>query len=122
MAPAVGFDELQPYSNTREFVGHYTGESGNAVSEEVIAKRPGAGIHGSVLVPNEEWSQAEVRNRAREVAVPALAGRLKFPAALNGSPGFEGIYRTKSEAAGILVEVYGIRALYTDIEGVPLEP
>lgn len=122
VALTLGFDELQLYSNTREFVGHYIGDSGNPTSEEIIAKRPGAGIYGSVLVPHEEWSQKEVRDRARDLAVSALAGRLKFPAAFNGSPAFEGIYRTESEEAGVLVEVYGIRAIYDEIEGVPPAP
>ncbi|MBI1175922.1 S8 family serine peptidase [bacterium] len=122
LALVLGFDELQFYSNTREFTSFFTDNSNNPVSEEVIGKRPGAGSYGSVLIPFEDYTTQEVKDRARELAIEALADRLKFPVALNGSPGLEAIYKTRSEAAGVLVEVYGIRALYDDIVGTLISP
>lgn len=115
---AVGFDELQCYSNTREFAAYFLEGSTYPESHEVIAKRPGSGPYTSFLVKWEDYSEEEVRNRARDFAIETLASRLKFPVALNGSPDLKPLYRYEEEpgGSGVMVDVFGIVATYNTIE------
>jgi hypothetical protein len=119
---SLGFDDLQFFSNTREFTGHFLEGSNNPESTEVIAKRPGRGSYGGFFIPFAEATQEEIMNRARDAAVSALAGDLLFPVAFNGSPAFEAIYETDGIEGGLFVEIYGIEARYNLIEGTPVTP
>lgn len=53
----------------------------------------------------------------------ALADKLKFPVALNGSPGLEPICDTRAGQNGdVIVDIYGLRAVYNVIDGIPASP
>lgn len=114
----VGFDELQFYSNTREFAAYFLEGSPYPESTEVIAKRPGSKPYASFLVKWEDYSEEEVRNRARDFAIETLASRLKFPVALNGSPDLQPLYRYEEDpgGSGVMVDVFGVVATYNTIE------
>lgn len=73
-------------------------------------------------MPTEQATNEEIKKRAREAAVDALAGRLKFPVALNGSPTFEAIFVREGQEGGVFVEIYGIIATYNTIEGILRNP
>jgi hypothetical protein len=121
LALVVAFDDLQFYSNTRNFASYFIEDSNNPESYEVIVKTPGSGTYGGFFIPIEEATQQEIKDRARDAAISALASRLKFPVALNGSPAFEAIYDTDGQEGGTFVEIYGIQASYNTIEGTPVQ-
>jgi len=123
VALALAFDDLQFYSNTREFRSFYIEGSDFPQSTEAIGKTPGNGTYGDIVVPFEDATGQEIKDRAREAAVDALADKLKFPVALDGSPSLEPIYDTRAQQNGdVIVDIYGLEAHYNVIEGFPVTP
>ena len=116
------FDELQLNSSTRFFAASYVEGSGNPESTEVIARTPGGGIYGSLVIPLEEYSSEEARNRARVAATAMLAGAMQFPTALNGTPSFEAIFDTESDPGGVRVDIYGLIATFNTMVATPTNP
>ena len=123
IALAVAFDDLQFYSNTREFASSYLEDSNNPVSRETIARTPDSGFYTTFFISHEESTPEEIRKRARDEAVGLLADRLQFPVALNGSPAIRPIYRRVDTLdTGVVYGVYGIEASYNSIVGTPHAP
>lgn len=119
----LAFNDLQLQSNTRDFASFDVSGAGNPQSTEAIGKTPGSGSYGIIVIPREEATGEAIGNQAREAAVDALAGRLKFPVALNGSPSLVPIYDTTADQNGdVIVNIYGLKAHYNVIEGLPVTP
>lgn len=117
---SVGFGELQFYSNTREFSAYYFDASDFPVSEEIIARTPEGGPVATFFVPWESYTSENIRTQARNAAIEAYADRLMFPVALNGSPDIEPIYESRdNDESGVFYDVYGIKASYNEIVGLP---
>ena len=94
----------------------------NTAGPGYLAYIPGGGIYGSFVIPLEDYTIEEVRNQARDAATALLAGEMRFPGALNGSPSFEAIFDTESDPAGIRVSIYGLQATFNSIVGTPVTP
>jgi hypothetical protein len=123
IALAVAFDDLQLYSNSREFASSYLEDSNNPVSRETIARTPDSGFYTTFFISHEESTPEEIRKRARDAAVSLLADRLKFPVALNGSPAIEPLFdRIDFLDNGVVYGIVGITASYNSIVGTPITP
>ena len=117
---SVGFGELQFYSNTRDFSAFYVEPAQFPGSQEIIARTPAGGPVATFFVPSKDNNMEYIRNEARDVAIAAYADRLVFPVALNGSPDIQAIYRSSGgDDSGTFYDVYGIRATYTELVGLP---
>lgn len=120
IALSVAFDDLQFYSNTRQFRGYF-GNSDLPVSEEIISKVPGSSPFTTFFIRFEDYDVEQVEELARLAAADALAGRLKFPSVFNGSPDLSAIMKEEFRESDVKVEVYGIIARYDQILGVSAE-
>lgn len=119
---AVGFDELQFDSNTRTFAGFLLEPFNEPTCEEIISRSPDSDPVESFLVPSGQYDAEEVRKQARDLAIGAYADRLKFPVALNGSPGLEAVFDEEFVDDGVLVRVYGLAASYNEITATQKSP
>jgi hypothetical protein len=107
---SVGFDEFQFYSNTRGSGPGLPTTYRDLPSVETIAKVPGADPYLSFYLPGERFH--EMQDEARNAAIQ-LAGRLRTPDYLPGSPELEAIFVWENdEFGGVTVRVYGLEAIY----------